>query len=51
MLIGRIDLLIYLRMINIYICPEGMELSFSEYTTKNDVKYKRYKGTPVSELF
>ncbi|MDQ1327499.1 MAG: hypothetical protein QG641_782 [Candidatus Poribacteria bacterium] len=28
-----------------YICPEGMELPFSEYTTKNAVKYKRYKGT------
>lgn len=28
-----------------YICPEGMELPFAEYTTKNTVKYKRYKGT------
>ena len=28
-----------------YICPEGMELPFAEYSTKNNIKYKRYKGT------
>jgi hypothetical protein len=28
-----------------YICPEGKELLFFEYTTKNSIKYKRYKGT------
>lgn len=28
-----------------YICPEGMELPFAEYSTKNNIRYKRYKGT------
>jgi hypothetical protein len=27
-----------------YTCPEGKNLIFAEYTTKNGLKYKRYKG-------
>lgn len=29
---------------DIYICPEGKNLSFSEYSSKNGLRYKRYKG-------
>jgi hypothetical protein len=29
---------------DIYVCPEGKNLTFSEYSSKNGLRYKRYKG-------
>lgn len=39
----RKDKFKYIEGQDIYLCPENQILSFSEYTTKNKVKYKRYK--------
>jgi transposase/archaellum component FlaF (FlaF/FlaG flagellin family) len=32
-----------------YICPEGKDLAFSEYSSKNGIRYKRYKCKSCKE--
>jgi len=39
----RKDKFFYQKDSDTYICPEGNELVFSEYTSKNNLRYKRYK--------
>jgi hypothetical protein len=34
----------YTAEVDKYTCPEGKDLNFAEYTSKNGLKYKRYKG-------
>ena len=41
----RKDKFIYRQNEDVYICPEGNSLTFTEYTTKNATRYKRYKCT------
>ena len=40
---------IYIPADDKYICTENKELIFSEYSSKNDVKYKRYKCKEYNE--